>query len=402
MMVTQSSIRELTAFPLPTVADLQTLSRAEGPCITILLSPHVAGTGSRPSGTALKTLLPEVKAALDACGVHPQDAESLLEPLGALTEESLLRAGHGEALCLFRSPREFHCFSVRAVVEPGWHVEERFVVEPVLAHLDYRSTFLLLALAAKHVRLLRCEGGEITTIPFPDGVPESEKDFIGETQDGGEPTKGHSPGVKSSHTPGLQFNSSEGREKGPQFLGDFMKAIDRGLQPLYREHGLPLVLAGVDEETSAYSAISDYALMVPEGVKLSPDGGVKGAEMAAAGAEIIKRWSSPAEKQALADFEAMGTGRRSTDGASILQAAAIGKVQHLLVQRGGQMPGHAQRILGLGLGEGYAYRNADLVNAATVEVLRHKGLVWLLEPEQMPEAVVMAAVMRYADDKAGE
>ena len=104
----------------------------------------------------------------------------------------------------------------------------------------------------------------------------------------------------------------------------------------------------------------------------------------------------------LADFAAMGTGRRSTDGASILQAAAIGKVQHLLVQRGGQMPGHAQRILGLGLGEGYAYRNADLVNAATVEVLRHKGLVWLLEPEQMPDAVVMAAVMRYADDKAGE
>ena len=393
MITENTAAAEATAFAYPAASDLQMLSRADGPCVTVCLSPHVAGTGSRPSGTALKTLMPEIRQALQACGVHPQDAESLLEPLEAMTAEASLRVSHENSLCLFRSPREFHCFSVRAVIEPGWHVEERFFVQPVLAHLDYRNTFLLLALAAKHVRLLRCEGGEISAIPFPDGVPESETEFTGDTH-GGEHTKNHAPGVK--------FGSSEGREKSVHFLGDFMKAIDRGLQPLYREHGLPVVLAGVDEETSAYSAISDYALMVPDGVKLSPDGGVKVAELAAAGAEIMKHWSSPAEKQALADFEAMGTGRRSTDGASILQAAAIGKVQHLLVQRGGQMPGHAQRILGLGLGEGYAYRNADLVNAATVEVLRHKGLVWLLEPEQMPEAVVMAAVMRYADDKAGE
>ena len=399
-MITENTVAEATAFAYPAAADLQMLSRADGPCVTVCLSPHVAGTGSRPSGTALKTLMPEIRQALQACGVHPQDAESLLEPLEALTGEASLRVSHENSLCLFRSPREFHCFSVRAVIEPVWHVEERFFVQPVLAHLDYRNTFLLLALAAKHVRLLRCEGGEISAVPFPDGVPESEAEFIGEAQ-GGEHTKGHSPGVKSSHTPGMKFSSSEGREKSVHFLGDFMKAIDRGLQPLYREHGLPVVLAGVDEETAAYISVSDYALLVPEGVKLSPDGGVTGAELAHAGAEILKRWNSPAEKQALTDFAAMGTGRRSTDSTAILQAAAAGKVQHLLVRRGARMPGDAQRILGLGAGEGYVYRKADVVNAATVEVLKHKGMVWLLEPEQMPEGVAMAAVMRYADDKAG-
>ena len=392
MITENTAAAEATAFAYPAASDLQMLSRADGPCVTVCLSPHVAGTGSRPSGTALKTLMPEVRQALQACGVHPQDAESLLEPLEAMTAEASFRVSHENSLCLFRSPREFHCFSVRAVIEPVWHVEERFFVQPVLAHLDYRNTFLLLALAAKHVRLLRCEGGEISAIPFPEGVPESETEFTGDTH-GGEHTKNHAPGVK--------FGSSEGREKSVHFLGDFMKAIDRGLQPLYREHGLPVVLAGVDEETAAYISVSDYALLVPEGVKLSPDGGVTGAELAHAGAEILKRWNSPAEKQALTDFAAMGTGRRSTDSTAILQAAAAGKVQHLLVRRGARMPGDAQRILGLGAGEGYVYRNADVVNAATVEVLKHKGMVWLLEPEQMPEGVAMAAVMRYADDKAG-
>lgn len=391
-MITEIAAEKATAFAFPTAADLQMLSRAEGPCVTLCLAPHVAGTGSQPSSTGLKAMLLEVKQALHECGVHEQDAASLLEPLQAMTTEPAMQMSHEHALCLFRSPREFHCFFVRAAIEPGWHVEERFTVQPVLAHLDYRTSFLLLALAAKHVRLLRCEGGEMSAIPFPAGVPENEVEFTGEGP-GEEHTKNHASGIK--------FGSSEGQEKSAHFLADFMKAIDRGLLPIYRELGLPLVLAGVNEETAAYTSISNYTSLVPEGVKLSPDGGVTSAELVHAAEAILKRWKSPAEKQALTDFAAMGLGRRSTDSAAILQAAASGKVQHLLVQRGARVPGHAQRILGLGAGEGYVYRNADLVNAATVEVLKHKGIVWLLEAEQMPEPVPMAAVMRYADGKAG-
>ncbi len=391
-MITESVPEKATVFAFPTATDLQMLSRAEGPCVTLCLGPHVAGTGSRPSGAVLKTLLLDAKQALNDCGLHPQDADSLLEPLEAMTVDAAMQLSHEHALCLFRSPREFHCYFVRAVVEPGCHVEERFFLQPVLAHLDYRSTFLLLALAAKHVRLLRCEGGEMAAVPFPAGVPESEAEFTGDSQ-GEEHTKNHASGIK--------FGSSEGRERSAHFLADFMKAIDRGLQPIYREQGLPVVLAGVDEETAAYISVSGYASLVPEGVKLSPDGGVTSAELARAAGEVLKRWRSPAEKQVLTDFAAMGLGRRSTDSAAILLAAAAGKVQHLLVQRGARVAGHAQRILGLGAGEGYVYRNADLVNAATVEVLKHKGLVWLLDADQMPEPVPMAAVMRYADGAAG-
>jgi len=391
-MITESVIETATVFAFPTAADLQMLSRAEGPCVTLCLVPHLAGTGSRPSGVVLKTLLLDVKQALHECGMHPQDADSLLEPLEAMTVDAAMQLSHKHALCLFRSPREFHCFFVRALVEPGCHVEERFFVQPVLAHLDSRSTFLLLALAAKHMRLLRCEGGQMSPVPFPAGVPESETEFVGDDH-GEEHTKNHASGIK--------FASSEGREKSAHFVADFMKAIDRGLLPIYREQGLPLVLAGVDEETAAYISVSGYQALVPESVKLSPDGGVTSAELVNAAAEILKRWRSPAEKQVLADFTTMGLARRSTASEAILLAAAAGKVQHLLVQRGAQVSGHAQRILGLGAGEGYEYRNADLVNAATVEVLKHKGVVWLLEAEQMPEPVPMAAVMRYADGNAG-
>jgi hypothetical protein len=93
----------------------------------------------------------------------------------------------------------------------------------------------------------------------------------------------------------------------------------------------------------------------------------------------------------------MGLSRRSDRTADIVKAAIEGRVLHLFVARGEHARGPAQ-----GAGRvAYVYRNDDLMNAAMVEVLRHKGNVWLFEPDTMPDGSAMAAVLRYAGEKAG-
>jgi hypothetical protein len=104
-----------------------------------------------------------------------------------------------------------------------------------------------------------------------------------------------------------------------------------------------------------------------------------------AGVQILKRWSNAAEKQALAEYRHAGSARHCLEGNAIVREAQTGKVQHLFVARGATVSSRD-----------------DAVNSAIVAVLLHKGLVWLLEPEQVPEGVVMAAVLRYAGDKTGE
>lgn len=356
-------------FVNPAVTDLMTLCRMEGPCVSIFLAPHLAGSGTRASGTSLLAMLPKIEVALREWGAAPA---AMLAPVEAMAKESQLSASHGQSLCLFRSTEGLHCFSVRAVLENGWHVEDHCLVMPLFEHLDYRQSFLLLTLAGKHVRLLRYEGGNVAVVPIPDGVPESAAEFIGDERDE-ESSRNHAPGVR--------FGSSEGREKNGRFRREFMKAIDRGIQPLLRMHGLPLVLAGVPEETAAYAAVSEYGELLPEAVRMSPDGGATEGELAGSAASLIKRWSNAAERQALAEYRDAGLGRRRTGFAAIMKAARAGQVHHLFVERG---------------------ERGGTVNEAAVEVLLHKGMVWLVEPEQMPEAGVMAAVMRYADDKAGE
>ncbi len=372
-------------FPYPAMGDLLTLCRTEGPCVSILLSPYRAGAGSRPSGTELLAMLPRIEKGLRECGVHPQDVTSMLAPLEAMADAPLLTDGHRDAIGIFRSPRELDCFSIRAVVEPGWHVEEHFVVTPVLAHLDYRQSFLLLALAGKHIRLLRYDCGDIETLPIPAGVPESAAEFAHESgaEDHGK-----------NHAHGVRFGSDAGRTQGGHFRRDFMRAIDRGLQPLFRSYGLPLILAGVEEETAAFAALSDYPELLPEPVQMSPDGGATDAELVHAGARIMKRWCNAAEKQALAEFRHAGRGRRQLDPPEILKAAKAGHVQHLFVTPGAE-------VRARWTGGGYVYARADVMNEAAVHVLLHKGMVWLVEPEQMPEEGAMAAVLRYAGDRTG-
>ncbi|MFN0105445.1 MAG: hypothetical protein ACKV2U_25575 [Bryobacteraceae bacterium] len=338
-------------------------------------------------------MLPLIGPALEECGVHAQDVAAILEPLEAMGNETPFVSSHRDSICIYRSPQALHCFSVRAVVDTGWNVEERCVVGPILEHLDYRNSFVLLALAGKHVRLLRCDHGELEAMPMPDGVPESVKEFTGEEL---------SPEPGRNHAAGVRFGTEETRENSPHFRRDFMKAIDRGLQPLLRSLGLPLVLAGVTAETAAYTAVSGYGALVPEAVQLSPDGGATGTELAVAASEIMRRWRSAAEMQAVTEYEHTATGRRSVDSGEILRAASEGRIHHLFLARGGRLTGNARWLAGGAAAEAYVYRNDNLLNAAAVDALLHKGMVWRLEPEQMPEAAVMAAVLRYADEKAGE
>ncbi len=393
MLATQMKQQVSAVFPYPTAADLMALCRTEGPCLSIFLSSHRGGAGSRPSGVELAGMIPRMGSALEACGMHPQDVAKLVEPLTAMSTEEALSAEHADAYCIFRSPRSLHCFAVRTAVETEWHAEERFAVSPILAHLDYRQAYLLLALAEKRIRLLRCEGADVATVPIPEGVPESVAEFMHDEHPGDH---------GKNHFAGVRFGSEVAREKSGHFRRDFMKAIDRGLQPLLRAQGLPLVLAGVEEETAAFSAVSNYPELLPEPVQMSPDGGATDIELAKAAKQVMKRWSNAAEKQALAEFANAGQGRHCTEYGQILKAANAGQVQHLFIERGARMNGDARHLAGLGAAEGYVYRSDDLMNAAAVDVLLHKGMVWLMEPEQMPVAVVMAAVLRYAGDKTGQ
>lgn len=379
-------------YPFPSPTDINLLCREEGPCLSIFLGPYVAGSRSRHSGVELETAMPGIAAALHDAGVHAQDAEVLLEPLWALIRDAALSISHRESLCLYRSPGSMHCFSVRTAVETGWHLEDRFLVAPILAELDARRHFLLLELTNNRIRLFRCANTVVELLALPEGVPASVAEFIG-----GERGVPHA----SNHAFGVRFGTSEGREDGAHFRHDFMTAVDRGLLPYLRKLGLPLVLAGVDEETSAYAAVSGYADIVADTVRLGVGASATAEQLSAAGERAIRHWTGAPEREALAAYGEAPPEQRTQRLEEILDAASSGAVRHLFLERGAFLEGKVGRMTPLVSRLGHRFPNADLLNAAAADVLLHKGAVWLIEPERMPVASVSAAVLRYAGGNTG-
>ncbi|MBI4904062.1 MAG: hypothetical protein HY820_10535 [Acidobacteria bacterium] len=229
--------------------------------------------------------------------------------------------GHPDAIAWLRSTHSFLQFRLPWQVEDSWSVEGRFQVRPLLRFLSPRRRFHVLALARHHVRMLEGNESACGTVAAPAGMPAS-------------PEHGY-------------------------------EAVERALQPLLRVKPWPLVLAGTGEDVALYRSVNGYMNTVAEPVMMSPDGDWSDRELGRSARDVLSRWRSAEERQALAVFgEASETGRVSTVAEEVVQSASAGRVLHLFLEDEWNGTHTAGRI------------PEDLVNAAVVETIRHGGNVW--------------------------
>ena len=369
---------------VPVNKDLRDVAKMDGPCVTIYVGGHKAGSGSRPMKVRLPALLAEAERLLEERGVLPTDRESLMEPLRLRAGEVDLGSGHAGGLALLRSPRQFE------QVWLAWDVEDRVVLEgyplltPISDALKSHRAFLLLAVSKKHTRMLDCGPSGQQPLALPAGVAQSLEEFEGFDK------PDHNRGRTGA---GASFTMDTSFEKQPNYLHDFCRALERGLQPLLERRGVPLVLAGATAELSAYRAVNRYKLLVPEAIEGSPDGGWTDAELAGKGRAAVKDWRPAETQQAIDLFLRAGPGKKATVMEEILQAAAAGRVLHLFLAGELSGTGDVDKILGRVLPSGATPNERDhLANAAAVETWRHDGQVWSLDEALDGSAV--AAVFR--------
>ena len=356
---------------IPGRASLRQLAALEGPWLTIYLAGHKAGSGSRPMRVRMQALLGDAEQLLERRGVLPTDRESLLLPLRARLNEGDLGSGHGSGLVLFRNPSRFEEFWLPWEVEDLLAFESGPLLTPLVAGLQNHRRFLLLALSRKNTRMLECGPADQQSLPLPAGVPKGIDELEGfDTPD-------HARGQTGG---GVKFGMDTSAEKLHLYLHDFCRALERGLQPLFEQRGLPLVLAGGTGELAAYRAVNRYALLAPEAIEGSPDGGWTDADMAAKGRVAIKDWRPAEVNHAVDLYMRAGPDKKSTEVEGLLRAAAAGRVLHLFLDSRLGETGDVDRILGRTLLSGAIRCEEDhLANAAAVETWRHDGQVWCIE-----------------------
>jgi len=189
---------------------------------------------------------------------------------------------------------------------------------------------------------------------------------------------------------GVRFGTGSGRESEHAHLADYYELVDRGLRKLLHEPHIPLILAGVEEDTAIYQAVRTYRDLVKKTIPGSSDVSREPTEMLRQAYSILRAENLERQMAALiAAKERTNSSGFSTDPGAILHAAFKGRVGQLYIDES------AQRIDVFERGTYRSWGKEDLLNLAAVQTIIHHGESYELPTELMPDGATAVGLMRF-------
>jgi hypothetical protein len=376
--------------------ELRTLvESAQAPCVSVYLPTHRLPKENQQDRTRLKNLLRQAQESLQAYGLRPAEAEALLEPATRLLEAIPFWKGKRDGLALFISSGGFLHYRLPTRFEPLVVVAHRFHVKPLLAFLG-GNEFFVLALSQNAVKLFEGSRFGLSDIDEPEGVPKSLADALKydelekqlQFQTGTGVVGGKGERAAMFHGQDLADNKER--------IQRYFRQIDQGLRDLLREAQAPLVLAGVEYLLPIYREVNTYQYLLNGGITGNPEG-VNLEDLHRQAWAQVEPYFKREQEQAAARYRQLaGTGKTSNNPREIVPGAYHGRVEFLFVAVGRQQwgdydPGDNRVDLHAAPQAG----SFDLLDLAATQTLLHGGAVYAVEPAEVPDQALLAAVFRF-------
>jgi hypothetical protein len=381
-----------------TRADLRTLlANRQGPCVSLFM-PTTRGVRFEDA-KRWKNLVGQAEERLAAAGRRSSEARDLLRPARDLADDASFWRSASAGLAFFHSPQTTRSYRLPQQFAEQVVVADHFHVKPLLPLLTGDGKFYVLALSQKNVRLLQGTHHTVAEVPLEGaGVPTSLGEALGE--DWVEETRTFhtvsSGGAKTGAARSSVFHGQGAEIDNPkEDLLEFAQRVDRGLHRLLHEEHAPLVLAGEQYLLPIYRQANRYPNLLPEAVEGNPD--LLSAQQLHTRAWAVVQPHFERERQEKASLyrQLAGTGRTANDPAEVVSAAARGKLQFLFVALGRELWGAFDEATGkVEVHDQAAPGDEDLLNLAAVYALSHKGTVYAVEADQMPDRSLLAAIYR--------
>jgi hypothetical protein len=385
--------------------DIEPLLRTSGgPCVSIFLPTFRAGGERQQNPVRLKNVVRNVAERLEEdWGMRSPDADELLGPVKRLLDDSSFWLHQSDGLALFCSADVFKSFRLPVELNELAVVENRFHLKPLLPLLsgDGDGHFYVLCLSRKNIRLLSGSRFRIEEVNLESqGVPTSFTAALGElerrpTQQAG--MRPFSLGKKGS--PVFAGHGTTEDDLGAE-LRNFFERFDDALAKIDVDRKAPVVLAGVEYLLPIYRDAATTFQNICEDALTGNMEGEKPEDLHAAAWEIVEPHFLEDRRKAAERFgDLTGTGRSTTDLNEVLPAAHDGRVESLFVARGVRVWGswnQDERKIGFQLDQdGPRSGNEDLLDLAAVQTYLHKGKVFVVDQQHVPEGEALAAVFRY-------
>lgn len=375
------------------------IANSGGPHVSLYMPTIRAGDDIAKNRIRLKNLLREAENQLGEMGVRTPDAQAMLEPAEQMLGPTDAWLFPGDALAMFLSADQAYQYSLPMRLPEKLVVADRFHVKPLLPLFTGDGSFFLLALSQNEIRLLQGSRESIAQVEFEPGqgldalTPGSDNPqqymhwFVPASRSGGRDRQ-----AAVIHATGGGEDDDQAR------LVEYLRQVDKSLQPNLRDESAPLVLAGVEYLQALYRQVSSYQHIFEAGIA----GNVENEstqDLHAEAWKILEPYFEKDRKEAK-DRYAMLSGQGNPLASSrldeILPAAYGGRVEILFVPLGVQKWGSFD-LSTLKVKEKQAYEPGveDLLDRAAVLTIKNNGVVYALQPNQIPGPGPVAAVFRY-------
>lgn len=349
-------------------------------CVSIYIPTHVVTEHVGQDKTLLKNLRQEAFHQLSAGGMRSPDAESLLQPVDELLDDSGFWRYLSDGLAIFASAESHSVYRLPISFEPFVEVGDRFVVRHLLQLFSDDGRFYLLGLSRNDVRVFEGTRHHLREVRVKD-LPASMSEALDIRQ------------RPSMSNPG-KVQGSEGQKI---LYVKYFRSVDRALRPFYGNHRVPLVLAGVDYLLPLYRQAATYRNVADGGIHGNPDQWTLDELHEKAWAIVEAIFAGPRD-QAVAAYERMaGTGRTANGVEECLKAAVEGRVQDLFLDLShaafGRFDPETYEVTVRSRAEP---GDSDLLAQLVRRSLRAGGRVFTGEPPAIPDDGPVTATLRYS------
>jgi hypothetical protein len=371
------------------------------PCVSIFMPTHRGGGKEDP--IRWRVHVGEAEKHLVATGLRASEAQELLEPARHLLEDVSFWQYQCDGLAFFLAPEFQRLYRLPMVFEDLVVVADRFHVKPLLPLISSNGRFYVLALSQNAVRLLQGTHYSVSEVDLK-GVPRNLAEAL-LTHEAKEPFSfyGRRAGEGAGSWGGIFHGHGVGIDDSKEELLHYFQKIDRGLHPLLSEERAPLVVAAVDYLFPIYRNANTYPHLLEVGIEGNPDR-LSSKELHDLAWAVVQPHFQEAQRKAAALYEQLaGTGRTASDLKQVVPAAYQGEVETLFVALGRQRWGRFNADTGrVEEHERAESGDEDLLNLAAIYTLGHGKTVYPVEPGQIPEGSLVAAVFHLPLPKHGK
>jgi hypothetical protein len=379
--------------------DVESLLGAQDqPCVSLFLPLHPEGSDGQGQGDAilLRNLADQAEEQLINRGMRRPEARELLAEIRRLPDDNAAWQLRGKSLAAFASPGMTRVFQGNGLSERAVFVDDQFHVRLLLPQVMEGSKFFLLALSQNSVRLFEGDERELRPLDVPQ-LPASREDALNiDEVPRGSQVHSAMRGDQGQGKQAAVFHGQGGKADTIKddlrlFVREVAAAVDRQL----RAESAPLILATVAATVPIWQETSRYAYTLDEFVSGNPDY-LTPAELHAKAWPLVEPALKAEREELYTRIHEKENPRASFGLPVVITAAMRGQVDSLFLDCSrpwwGMYDAASDTVFVHPLPQP---GDADLVEMAAVETLRHGGRVFAMSAGRSDPEAAAEALLRY-------